>query len=53
MEAELNPVLERVMSQVADPSSFEPPAADYWYDLHDSVELTVVVRAARYARTRT
>ncbi len=33
----LNPVLERVMGEVADPSAFTPPAADYWYDLHDSL----------------
>ena len=37
MEAELNPVLERIMGEVADPSSFTPPTADYWYELHDSV----------------
>ena len=33
----LNPVLERVMSEAPDPSSLTPPAADYWYDLHDSM----------------
>jgi hypothetical protein len=33
----LNPVLERVMGQAADASSFEPPSADYWYDLHDAL----------------
>ena len=33
----LNPVLERVMAEVPDPSAFAPPAADYWYDLHDSL----------------
>jgi hypothetical protein len=37
MQAELNPALERVMSGVADPSALEPPSADYWYELHDSV----------------
>ena len=36
MESELNPVLERIMGEVADPSSFTP-TADYWYELHDSV----------------
>ena len=36
MEAVLNPVLERAMAQVVDPSSLTPPAADYWYDLHDA-----------------
>ena len=37
MEAKLNPVLERIMGEVADPSSSTPPTADYWYELHDSV----------------
>jgi len=37
METVLNPVLERTMSEVADPSSLTPPTADYWYELHDSV----------------
>jgi len=36
-EATLNPVLERVMAGAADPSSFTPPTADYWYDLHDAM----------------
>ena len=37
IEAVLNPVLERIMSGIADPSSFTPPSADYWYELHDSM----------------
>ena len=37
METVLNPVLERVMSEASDPASLTPPAADYWYELHDSV----------------
>jgi hypothetical protein len=36
-QAMLRPALERVVSAAADPGSFEPPAADYWYELHDSV----------------
>ena len=37
LDAELNPALQRVMGKIADPSSFDPPSADYWYELHDSV----------------
>ena len=33
----LNPVLEQAMGEVQDPSSFAPPTADYWYDLHDAM----------------
>ena len=33
----LNPVLEKIMGEVADPSALAPPSADYWYDLHDSM----------------
>ena len=33
----LNPALERMMGAAPDPSSFAPPSADYWYDLHDAM----------------
>jgi hypothetical protein len=33
----LNPVLERLMAEAADPSDFTPPAVDTWYALHDTM----------------
>ena len=33
----LNPVLERMMAAAPNPEALAPPAADYWYDLHDSM----------------
>ena len=37
IEATLSPILERMMASTPDPSAWRPPAADYWYDLHDSM----------------
>jgi hypothetical protein len=37
MDEQLNPILEKYMAEVGETSNLEPPAADYWYELHDTM----------------
>jgi hypothetical protein len=36
LDEQLAPILERYMAEAAE-GEFEPPAADYWYELHDTM----------------
>jgi len=37
MDEQLAPILERMMAAAPDPSALAPPAAEYWYDLHNAL----------------